>query len=297
MPRRELLTSTERLELLAFPDDEGELIRLYTLTKRDRAFIRQHRGEHNRLGIAIQMCYLRFPGRVLGEREKPHAPLLHLLAMQLGISAAAWDLYAQRDETRREHLRELFTRMGLDQFGKAHYRELTRWLEAVALQTTRSVVLAQSLIGELRNRRVVLPSVAVIERICAEAATRAQRKVFAHLTEGLSAEQRIKLDQLLVLRDGGPYSILSWLRMPPGPPTARAVLGHIERLQTIRDLGISPEISRKLHQNRLLQLAREAGQTAVYQLKEYESAAALRHACRSDDRDRRNPDRRNPRPA
>jgi hypothetical protein len=42
MLRRELLTSTERLELLAFPDDEGELIRLYTLTKRDRAFIRQH---------------------------------------------------------------------------------------------------------------------------------------------------------------------------------------------------------------------------------------------------------------
>jgi hypothetical protein len=29
MPRRELLTSLERLELLAFPTDQGELIRLY----------------------------------------------------------------------------------------------------------------------------------------------------------------------------------------------------------------------------------------------------------------------------
>jgi hypothetical protein len=27
MPRRELLTSSERLELLAFPADQGELIR------------------------------------------------------------------------------------------------------------------------------------------------------------------------------------------------------------------------------------------------------------------------------
>ena len=27
MPRREILTSTERMQLLAFPDDEGELIR------------------------------------------------------------------------------------------------------------------------------------------------------------------------------------------------------------------------------------------------------------------------------
>jgi hypothetical protein len=33
MPRREILTSSQRMQLLAFPDDEGELIRRYTLTK------------------------------------------------------------------------------------------------------------------------------------------------------------------------------------------------------------------------------------------------------------------------
>ena len=53
MPRREILTSSQRTQLLAFPDDEGELIRRYTLTKADLAFVRQHRGDHNRLGIAV----------------------------------------------------------------------------------------------------------------------------------------------------------------------------------------------------------------------------------------------------
>ena len=52
MPRRGILTSTERMQLLAFPDDEGELIRKYTFSKADLAFVRQHRGGHNRLGIA-----------------------------------------------------------------------------------------------------------------------------------------------------------------------------------------------------------------------------------------------------
>jgi hypothetical protein len=33
MPRRQLLTSQERLELLAFSTEEGELIRLYTLNR------------------------------------------------------------------------------------------------------------------------------------------------------------------------------------------------------------------------------------------------------------------------
>ena len=71
MPRRDVLTPTERARLFAFPDDEGELIRLGTLSRTDLTFIRHHRGDHNRLGIAVQMTYLRYPSRVLGESEAP----------------------------------------------------------------------------------------------------------------------------------------------------------------------------------------------------------------------------------
>ena len=270
MPRREILTAAERLELFAIPEEEAELIRLYTLTKPDLAFVRQHRGQHNRLGIAVQMSYLQFPGRVLGENEKPSERLLNFVATQLEIAPDVWTQYAARDETRREHLAELFPRLGLEQFATAHYRSLAAWLEPTALQTTRGMVLARAIVEELRMRRIVLPPVAVIERLCAEAATRAQRKVFGLLTEGLDADRRTKLDQLLELQEGSSYSTLAWLRSPPGPPTARAILAHIERLQAIRQIGLSPEAGLRVHQNRLLQIAREAGQTAVYQLKEYE---------------------------
>ena len=51
---------------------------------------------------------------------------------------------------------------------------------------------------------------------------------------------------------------------------ARAILADIERLKAIRDIGISPETVHRLHQNRLLKVAREAAQTVAYQLKEYE---------------------------
>lgn len=112
---------------------------------------------------------------------------------------------------------------------------------------------------------------AVLERFCAEAATRAQRKIFLLLTEDLSAEQKARLDALLELREGGPYSTFAWLRQPPGAPTARAVLAHIERLRAIRELRISPGTGRRVHRNRLLQIAREAAQTSVYHLREYEA--------------------------
>ncbi len=107
MPRRELLTAAERAELFAFPADEGELIRLVTLSKSDLAFIRQHRGLPNRLGVAVQMVYLRHPGRALGVRETPSARVLELVAAQLDLAPDNWDAYAVRSATRREHLAEL----------------------------------------------------------------------------------------------------------------------------------------------------------------------------------------------
>ncbi|RZF24084.1 Tn3 family transposase [Paraburkholderia sp. UYCP14C] len=271
MPRRELLTPAQRFQLFAFPEDEGELIRLATLSAEDFAFVRQHRSGHNRLGIAVLMIYLRYPGRVLGPAEKPHAPIVGIVAAQLGVTPAVWDLYAARDETRREHLQELLARLGLAQFGRQHYRALVELLMPVAMQTTQGIALAQAAVDELRRRHVLLPPVAALEKLCAAVATRAQRDVYRLLTAPLTTGQRTALDQLLLPLTGRPVSKLAWLRQSPGEPSAKAVLAHIERLQAIRALDLPPDIGRNVHQNRLLRLAREGGQTAVYQIEEYET--------------------------
>jgi Domain of unknown function (DUF4158) len=71
---------------------QGELIRLLTLNKLDIAFVRQHRGDHNRFRIAVLMSYLQYPGRILAKDEKPHDSILNLVAEQLEIPAAAWEL-------------------------------------------------------------------------------------------------------------------------------------------------------------------------------------------------------------
>ncbi len=92
MPRRELFTPEERAALHAFPAEEAELIRLATLSRADVAFVRQHRGEHNRLGVAVQLCYLRYPGRVLTPDESPFPPLRGILAARLRVRPAVWDL-------------------------------------------------------------------------------------------------------------------------------------------------------------------------------------------------------------
>ena len=65
MPTRELLTPSQRVQLLDIPPDMSEqiLARYYTLSEDDLSLIKQRRRNHNRLGFAVQLAYLRFPGR------------------------------------------------------------------------------------------------------------------------------------------------------------------------------------------------------------------------------------------
>ena len=120
--------------LIQFDDDRVSLIEHDVLREQDLSLIRQCRGDHNRLGIALQLALLRFPGTALLADEAPPQELINFLALQLNVPSSAWGEYAQRDETRREHLLELQTHYGIP---LGQYRSLAAWLLSTALQTNR----------------------------------------------------------------------------------------------------------------------------------------------------------------
>ncbi len=136
MPRRSILSATERDSLLAPPDAKDELIRLFTFNDADLSRIRQHRGAANRLGFAVQLCYMRYPGIALTADAEPEAPLLRLVADQLKLPGDIWNDYGQRAETRREHLLELQSAYGFQSFTTlSHYRAAVHSLDDLAWQT------------------------------------------------------------------------------------------------------------------------------------------------------------------
>ena len=61
MLRRYILTASERAGLVAISTDETELIRFYTLSEQDLSMTKQRRGDANRLGFAVLLCFLRYP--------------------------------------------------------------------------------------------------------------------------------------------------------------------------------------------------------------------------------------------
>jgi hypothetical protein len=240
MPRRSILSASEQARLLVPPDDPHDLIRYYTLSEHDLSVIRQRRGAANRLGFAVQLCYMRHPGVILATDVPPSAPLLRLVASQLKVAPESWAAYGRRDQTRRQHLVELQTVFGFRSFTMRHYRAAGQGLKSLAWQTDKAIVLAEALVADLRRQSILLPSIKVIERICAEAITRATRRMYATLTKTLTLGDQERLDALLNLREGTTVSTLVWLRQSPGAPNAKHVLEHLERLRVIEASACLP---------------------------------------------------------
>jgi TnpA family transposase len=270
MPRRSILSAAELDGLIVVPKAKDELIRHYTFNESDLAVIRQRRGPANRLGFAILLCYMRFPCVILSPEEEPYTPLLEMVAAQLKMPVGSWSEYGRRAETRREHLLELQSVFGFRSFSLEDYNSSVHSLAELAWQTDKGIVLATALVERLRGLATLLPSASVIERMCAEAITNANRRIYKALTNSLSTVHRQRLDDLLKRKEDGSTTWLAWLRQSPIKPNSRHMLEHIDRLKALRALEIPAGIEQQVHQNRLLKIAREGGQMTPADLAKFE---------------------------
>ena len=103
MTRRQRLSEAQIAELFDPPTEQRELVRHYTLSDADLAAIRRCRGDHNRLGYALMLCYLRYPGRPLRAGERPPAALLAFVAEQIDVLPDAIDDYLATERNRQRH--------------------------------------------------------------------------------------------------------------------------------------------------------------------------------------------------
>lgn len=267
MPRRRALTEAQLQMLLALPTDEAVLVREWTLSAADLAAIGRRRRDRNRLGFALQLCALRFPGRLPRPGEPIPAEALRFVAEQVGAEPDTLAGYATRWQTRyqqRDTLRQAF---GFLDFVPARRREVLAWLLPVALATTNATSVATALMDELRRRRLIVPGPSVIEQLVAAATALAERHVARQLTHSLSPAQVEALDALLQPKEGTPMSVLAWARQPPGAPGHRALARLVEQLTCLRAVSLNAACAEAVHPERLRKLAREGGRFTAQHLR------------------------------
>src|SRR5712691_11312374 len=219
----------------------AQLGQYFHLDDRDRGVIDQLREDHTRLGFAVQLATVRFLGTFLVDpRDVPPAAVVYL-AGQLDIADhTSLERYLDRPATHREHTADIRRRYGYRDFGEQpeHFR-LVRWLHARAwLSSERPSVLFDLATARLVEHKVLLPSVTTLERLVASIRDRAIERLWQRLAAAPNADQRAKLDQLLVVPAGERVSPLERLRRGPTRTTAPALVEALRRLAEVRALGV-----------------------------------------------------------
>ena len=193
MARLQRLNEAQITELFDPPTEQRELVRHYTLSETDLTAINRCRGDHNRLGYALMRCYLRYPGRAMRIGERPPTALLAFVAEQIDGLPSSIDKYVTEERNRQRHAIECQEQFGLRPFGKHAVTTLTNALLPQAIENDRLFYLAELVMRSCRERRIIAPSPAALERLCADLRHHARREAHRRLTNGLSAEQRKRL--------------------------------------------------------------------------------------------------------
>jgi TnpA family transposase len=267
MPRRRALTEAQLQTLFALPTTQADLIRHWTVDGGDLAAIGRRRRDRNRLGFALQLCALRYPGRLLRPGEVIPEMALQFVADQLGADPEALASYAARFQTRYEQLDALRMAFGFEDFTPARRREMLGWLLPVALATTNAFGIAQTLMDELRRRRIIAPGPFVVEQLVAGAMVLAERHVAGQLTRTLADDKAAALEALLGPKQGTAMSALAWARQPAGAPGHKALRRLVDQLACLRAIGLDPACAEGVHPERLRKLAREGARYTAQHLR------------------------------
>lgn len=259
MPRRHILSARQRSSLLDLPTDEASLLRHYILADDDLIHIDRRRRPENRIGFALQLCALRYPGRMLVPGEVIPLAVSAFLGAQLGIAGDVLVHYAVRRQTRQQHMEVLRSIYGYRTFpGQgAPARTFRDWLFAEAEQAHSNDDLARRFISRCRDTMTILPAITTIERLCADALVAAERGIEKRIASRLDLVACTRLDRLTTEMLPGAISRFIWLRrIEPGNNSA-AANRLLDRLEFLRAMNLDARLLGDVPPHRVARLRRQ----------------------------------------
>ena len=256
---RELLTLEQRQDFMQIPEDEWILGTYFTFSKRDLEIVNKRRREENRLGFAVQLAVLRYPGWPYTHIKSIPKSVIHYISKQIGATPSSISLYPQRENTLWDHLKELRSEYDFVTFTLREYRIAFKHLHQLAFENGDAIHLLHECIDFLRKNKIILPAITTLERMVWEARAMAEKKLFNTVSQSLTNEQKGELEEIITSQHPSESNktILGWLKEPPGHPSPETFLKVIERLEYIRGMELETVQISHLHRNRLFQLKKK----------------------------------------
>jgi len=164
---RDVFSDAELGRLRGFPEiSREELVRYFTLSGADEAFVRAKRRPGTVLGVAVQLCTLPWLGFVPDELSAAPTIAVARVATQLGVDAGEMTGYGEREQTRTDHLREVVAYLGWCSADPRTLTEVDEFLLVRAMEHDAPSLLFRLACEQLITARVVRPGpVKLLERV------------------------------------------------------------------------------------------------------------------------------------
>ncbi len=234
---RDVFSEDKLAQLRGFPEiNRVELIRHFTVSDADVAFLRKFRTGRNVLGAAVQLCTLPWLGFVPDEVTAAPAAAVGRLSQRLGVPMGELRGYGEREQTRTDHLQGVAAYLGWRAIDAMEWKGLDEFLFALAMEHDSPKLLFRLACEYLASSRVARPGVVLILKRVAAARARAREETWMRVAHLLTDRHRAELDLLLVPDALLGRSALAWLGIGATSSTPAAVKAELEKLTYLRRL-------------------------------------------------------------
>ncbi len=241
----------------AEPLDQAVLERFFFLDDADRDLVAKRRGDHNRLGFALQLVTVRHVGAFLADPLDVPLAVLGYVAAQLGVAdPSCVKRYTERDKTRLEHQWEIAGVDGFASFASAE-AGLVQWLDDEAWTTGDGPrALFYAAVAWLREGKVLLPGVTTLVELLATVRQAAEDRLYDTLATSVTAAQARSLEAILEVPEGRRRSQLDLWRRGERGTTGRGMVLALDRVAEIAGLGMREADIASVPTRRVIELAR-----------------------------------------
>lgn len=216
--------------------DDELLERFFSLSDADREEILRCRGDDNRLGFALALCFYRMTGRFPTSYEVIPLRAVNEVGAQLGIGPVRALAYPASDDTRWEHERRVRDYLHVRPFDDKAREGLSAWIMDIALDGELPENLRERAEAHLRKQNVFLPGSTVLDRVVQHALAEADEVCIRKVLERVDKARHDDLLGLIRERRGRGRPLLTRLKKltaRASPAAVKELSGHIESLRRL----------------------------------------------------------------
>ncbi|NRA87925.1 MAG: Tn3 family transposase [Rhizobiales bacterium] len=235
-------------------------------SKADIACIMECRGEHNRLGFAYHLAFVKLLNRFPDTNPlEVIDDVLSYVSVQLSIEERHIYQHGNRQPTVAAHQDAIRHYLSLRSFNTAT-TEVETYLFKEAYHLEQSAALTSQLKNFLRTNSILEPAQDTMSRLIQTQREAARVAIYDKITREITNDTRHRLDGLLD-SNSAIYSPLYYLKKPPGNPSPASFIKLTETLDLIKKTEILSLDMDWLNNNFQRSLARYARKCSVYRLK------------------------------